>query len=83
MASRVLILMLFQAYSELHWLRRTTPDLRSKLNVDGCIWIGRGGSEGGGGGESMRDLGKRRRHGLVGEKTDSNWCRCLRSLIFC
>ena len=73
--------MLFQAYSDLHSLRRTTPDLRSKLNVDGCIWIGRGGVKGEG--ESMSDLGKRRRHGLVGEKTDSNWCRCLRSLIFC
>ena len=33
--------------------------------------------------ESMRDLGKRRRHGLggwVGDKTDSNWWCCLRSL---
>ena len=36
-----------------------------QLNVDGCIWIGRGGREGGKG-ESMRDLGKRRRHGLGG-----------------
>ena len=36
-----------------------------QLNVDGCIRIGRGGREGGGG-ESMRDLGKRRRHGLGG-----------------
>ena len=36
-----------------------------QLNVDVCIWIGRGGREGGGGGgDSMRDLGKRRRHGL-------------------
>ena len=34
-----------------------------QLNVDGCIWIG--GREGGGGGESMRDLGDRR-HGLGG-----------------
>ena len=34
-------------------------------NVDGCIWTGRGGREGGEGG-SMRDLGKRRRHGLGG-----------------
>ena len=35
-----------------------------QLNVDGCIWIGRGGI--GVGGENMRDLGKRRRHGLGG-----------------
>ena len=34
-----------------------------QLNVDGCIWIGRGGMEGGGGG-NMRELGKRRRHGF-------------------
>ena len=34
-----------------------------QLNVDGCIWIGRG-ERGGGGGGGMRDLGKRRRHGL-------------------
>ena len=40
-----------------------------QLNVNGCIWIGRGGREGGGGeGESMRDLGKRSRHGLGGWK---------------
>ena len=38
-----------------------------QLNVDGCIWIGRGGREGVEG-KSMRDLGKRRRHGLVGWK---------------
>ena len=38
-----------------------------QLIVNGCIWIGRGGREGGGG-ESMRDLGKRRRHGLGGWK---------------
>ena len=38
-----------------------------QLNVDGCIWIGRGGREGGEG-ESMSDLGKRRRHGLGGCK---------------
>ena len=37
-----------------------------QLNVDGCIWIGRGGREGRR--ESMRDLGKRRRHGLDGWK---------------
>ena len=36
-----------------------------QLNVDRCIWIGRGG-KGSGEGESMRDLGKRRRHGLGG-----------------
>ena len=36
-----------------------------QLNVDGCIWIGRGEREGGGG-ESMRELGMRRRHGLGG-----------------
>ena len=35
-----------------------------QLNVDGCIWIGRGGGKGGGG--CMRDLGKKRRHGLGG-----------------
>ena len=36
-----------------------------QLNVDRCIW--RGGRGGGGGeGESMRDLGKRKRHGLGG-----------------
>ena len=35
-----------------------------QLNVDGCIWIGRRGR--GGERESMRDLGKRRRHGLGG-----------------
>ena len=37
-----------------------------QLNVDGCIWIGRGGREGGGERESMEDLGKKRRHGLGG-----------------
>ena len=36
-----------------------------QLNVDGCIWIGRGGREAGEG-ESMRDLGKSRKHGLGG-----------------
>ena len=36
-----------------------------QLNVDGCIWIWRGGREVGEG-ESMRDLGKSRRHGLGG-----------------
>ena len=35
--------------------------------------------EGRGEGESMRDLGM----GWVGEKTDSDWYCCLRSLIFC
>ena len=38
-----------------------------QLTVDGCVWTGRWGREGEGeGGESMRDLGKRRRHGLGG-----------------
>ena len=37
-----------------------------QLNVDGCIWIWKVEREGGGGGENMRDLGKRRRHGLGG-----------------
>ena len=36
-----------------------------QLNVDGCMCIGRGGREGGEG-ESMRDLGKSRRHWLGG-----------------
>ena len=36
-----------------------------QLNVDGSIGIERGG-RGGGGGESMRDIGKKRRHGLGG-----------------
>ena len=38
-----------------------------QLNVDGCIWIGRGGREKGEG-ENTRDLSKRRRHGLGGCK---------------
>ena len=37
------------------------------MNVDGYIWIGRGGREGGEG-ESVRDLGERRRHRLGGVK---------------
>ena len=38
-----------------------------QLNVDGCIWIGKGGGvEGRGEGKSMRDPGKRRRHELGG-----------------
>ena len=37
-----------------------------QLNVDGCIWIGKVERDGGGG-DSMRDLGKRRRHGLGGQ----------------
>ena len=36
-----------------------------QLNVDGCIWIGRGGREGREE-ESTGDPGKRRRHGLGG-----------------
>ena len=36
-----------------------------QLNVDGCIWMGKVEREGGGG-ESMRDVGKRRRHRLGG-----------------
>ena len=40
---------------------------------------------GGGGGGSMRDLGKRRRHGCVVDQTDSNWCCWFEiiKLIFC
>ena len=38
-----------------------------QLNVDGCIWIGRGGREGREE-ESTGDPGKRRRHGLGGWK---------------
>ena len=54
-----------------------------QLNVDGCIWIGRGERGGGvgGGGEYERSRQeKEARGGWVGDKTDSNWCCCLRSL---
>ena len=39
------------------------------LNVDGCIWLGEGGSGRWGWGVDMRDPDKRRGRGWVGEKT--------------
>ena len=52
-----------------------------QLNVDGCIRIGRGGREGGGG-ESMRDLGKRRT-GRVGDNRFKLVLFEIIKLIYC
>ena len=53
-----------------------------QLDVDGYIWIGRGGREWGR--ERTWEIEAREGGtGWVGEKRDSNWYRCLRSLIFC
>ena len=52
-------------------------------HVDGCIWIGRGGGKGGGGGR-QHERSRQSKEAWVGwVKRHSNWCRCLRSLIFC
>ena len=54
------------------------------LNVDGCIWLGEGGSQwGGGGGAVGRGDHERSRQekgaqgGWVAEKTDSFWALLL------
>ena len=54
-----------------------------QLNVDGCIWIGRGGGGAKGGGRE-HERSRQEKEARVGwVKRDSNWYRCLRSLIFC
>ena len=53
------------------------------LNVDECIWIGRGGKEWRGGGESMRGPGKRRRHGVGGWEDRLSLVLLLISFINC
>ena len=46
--------------------------------MDGEVEEGRGG-----GIEHERSGQEKEARVCVGEKTDSNWCCCLRSLIFC
>ena len=48
-----------------------------QLNVDGYIWIGRGGGR-----EHERSSQEKEARPWVGNFIFGNWC-CLRSLIFC
>ena len=36
------------------------------MNVDGCIWVGRGGREGGGGGEREHERSRQEKEAQVG-----------------